>query len=207
MSRTTPDSRAAAPTLIDVAKVAGVSPITVSRALGRPEVVSAATRRRVLEAVRATGYVPNLAAGALASSRSRLVAQTLPAPATLALGSPGYCRPAMPARWWYAAPTPSPRACWPKPAAAACACRTPGGDRLRRPVLRRAYPSTADHRTHRRTGTGAPAVVPGCGVRGDRAGEWVKARGGRGQSMVLSICARDAAGNLAVQSPIGGYLA
>lgn len=66
------------PTLIDVAKVAGVSPITVSRALGRPEVVSAATRKRVLEAVRATGYVPNLAAGALASSRSRLVAIFLP---------------------------------------------------------------------------------------------------------------------------------
>lgn len=66
------------PTLIDVAKVAGVSPITVSRALGRPDVVSAATRKRVLEAVRATGYVPNLAAGALASSRSRLVAIFLP---------------------------------------------------------------------------------------------------------------------------------
>jgi LacI family gluconate utilization system Gnt-I transcriptional repressor len=79
MSRKSPDSRAAAaPTLIDVAKVAGVSPITVSRALGRPEVVSAATRRRVLAAVRATGYVPNLAAGALASSRSRLVAIFLP---------------------------------------------------------------------------------------------------------------------------------
>lgn len=79
MSRKSPDLRAAAaPTLIDVAKVAGVSPITVSRALGRPEVVSAATRRRVLEAVRATGYVPNLAAGALASSRSRLVAIFLP---------------------------------------------------------------------------------------------------------------------------------
>lgn len=66
------------PTLIDVAKVAGVSPITVSRALGRPEVVAPATRRRVQEAVRATGYLPNLAAGSLASSRSRLVAIFLP---------------------------------------------------------------------------------------------------------------------------------
>jgi len=66
------------PTLIDVARVAGVSPITVSRTLGRPERVTEATRRRVLEAVRATGYVPNLAAGALASSRSRLVAILLP---------------------------------------------------------------------------------------------------------------------------------
>lgn len=78
MSRKSRDSQGRAPTLIEVAKVAGVSPITVSRALGRPEVVTDATRRRVLEAVRATGYVPNLAAGALASSRSRLVAIFLP---------------------------------------------------------------------------------------------------------------------------------
>ncbi|VXC92221.1 LacI family transcriptional regulator, gluconate utilization system Gnt-I transcriptional repressor [Pseudomonas sp. 8Z] len=79
MSRRSSAARSGnAPTLIDVAKVAGVSPITVSRALGRPEVVTAATRKRVLEAVRATGYVPNMAAGALASSRSRLVAVFLP---------------------------------------------------------------------------------------------------------------------------------
>lgn len=50
----------------------------MSRALGRPEVLSAATRKRLQEAVRTTGYVPNLAAGALASSRSRLVAIFLP---------------------------------------------------------------------------------------------------------------------------------
>lgn len=79
MAKKPPGSRASGvPTLVDVAKLAGVSPITVSRALGRPEVVRPATRRRVQEAVRATGYVPNLAAGALASSRSRLVAIFLP---------------------------------------------------------------------------------------------------------------------------------
>ncbi|WDY59939.1 LacI family DNA-binding transcriptional regulator [Pseudomonas sp. PSKL.D1] len=65
-------------TVIDVARVAGVSPITVSRALHRPERVSEATRERVLEVVKAMGYVPNLLAGSLASSKSRLVAILLP---------------------------------------------------------------------------------------------------------------------------------
>lgn len=66
------------PTLIDVAKVAGVSPITVSRALHRPEIVSEAARAKVLDAVRITGYVPNMLAGGLASNRSRLVAIFVP---------------------------------------------------------------------------------------------------------------------------------
>jgi LacI family gluconate utilization system Gnt-I transcriptional repressor len=66
------------PTLIDVAKVAGVSPITVSRALHRPEVVSKAAREKVLAAVRQVGYVSNMLAGSLASNKSRLVAILLP---------------------------------------------------------------------------------------------------------------------------------
>lgn len=65
-------------TLIDVAKVAGVSPMTVSRALHRPELVSENTREKVREAVRQTGYVPNMLAGGLASNKSRLVAIFLP---------------------------------------------------------------------------------------------------------------------------------
>ncbi|WP_026035797.1 LacI family DNA-binding transcriptional regulator [Cupriavidus sp. BIS7] len=65
-------------TLIDVARVAGVAPMTVSRALNRPELVRQATQKKVLDAVRATGYVPNMLAGGLASSRSRLVALLLP---------------------------------------------------------------------------------------------------------------------------------
>lgn len=77
MARKPSGSRASSvPTLIDVARLAGVSP--VSRAMGRPEVVRPATRRWVQEGVRATGYVLNLAAGALATSRSRLVAIFLP---------------------------------------------------------------------------------------------------------------------------------
>lgn len=65
-------------TLVDVARVAGVAPMTVSRALHRPELVRSETQQRVLEAVRATGYVPNMLAGGLASSKSRLVAILLP---------------------------------------------------------------------------------------------------------------------------------
>ena len=65
-------------TLIDVAKVAGVSPMTVSRALHRPELVNEQTRDKVREAVRTTGYVPNMLAGGLASNKSRLVAIFLP---------------------------------------------------------------------------------------------------------------------------------
>ena len=65
-------------TLADVALRAGVSTMTASRALNRPELVSQPTRDKILEAVRAMGYVPNLLAGSLASSKSRLVAILLP---------------------------------------------------------------------------------------------------------------------------------
>ena len=65
-------------TLSDVAKLAGVSPITASRALNKPELVAPAARQRVQEAVERTGYVPNRLAGGLASSRSRLVTALVP---------------------------------------------------------------------------------------------------------------------------------
>lgn len=68
----------AQPTLQRVAEAAGVSPITVSRALNNPEQVKEATRTRVLEAVERLGYVPNLVAGSLASSRSRFIAVIVP---------------------------------------------------------------------------------------------------------------------------------
>ncbi|WP_093505770.1 MULTISPECIES: LacI family DNA-binding transcriptional regulator [Pseudomonadaceae] len=78
VSSSTPLSKGSSVTLVDVAKVAGVSPITVSRALNRPEVVSEDARKKVLEAVRVTGYVPNMLAGGLASNKSRLVAIFVP---------------------------------------------------------------------------------------------------------------------------------
>lgn len=57
----------------DVARVAGVSPITVSRALSYPEKVREETRQRILAAVAETGYVVNHFASSLRSGRSSIV--------------------------------------------------------------------------------------------------------------------------------------
>ena len=65
-------------TLHDVARLAGVAPITASRALNTPEQVSPEVRQKVADAVSRTGYVPNRLAGGLASRRSRLVAAVVP---------------------------------------------------------------------------------------------------------------------------------
>jgi LacI family gluconate utilization system Gnt-I transcriptional repressor len=61
-----------------VARIAGVSPISVSRALNTPGLVSPETLARIQDAVSRTGYVPNRVAGGLATSRSRLVAVIVP---------------------------------------------------------------------------------------------------------------------------------
>ncbi|RZL88251.1 MAG: LacI family DNA-binding transcriptional regulator [Variovorax sp.] len=65
-------------TLHDVAKLAGVAPITASRALNTPAQVSAEVLKKVTDAVARTGYVRNVLAGGLASTRSRLVAAVVP---------------------------------------------------------------------------------------------------------------------------------
>ncbi len=68
-------------TLADVARVAGVSPITVSRALNQPQLVRPGTLARIQAAVRETGYAKNPAPSspaALAGGRTRLVALILP---------------------------------------------------------------------------------------------------------------------------------
>lgn len=65
-------------TLAEVAAHAGVSAQTVSRAIRQPGLVSEATVERVLASIRATGYVPNLAASHLASNRSNAIAVLIP---------------------------------------------------------------------------------------------------------------------------------
>jgi LacI family gluconate utilization system Gnt-I transcriptional repressor len=73
-----PSTPAANVTLADVARVAGVSKITASRALANPNVVSPETRERVRKAVVELGYVPNLLPIALRSNRTRLIACLVP---------------------------------------------------------------------------------------------------------------------------------
>ena len=62
------------PTLADVARLAGVSMMTVSRVANDCPNVRRATRERVGEAIRRLNYVPNTEARALATARRRRVA-------------------------------------------------------------------------------------------------------------------------------------
>ena len=65
-------------TMEDVGRMAGVSQVTVSRALSDPSKVSAATLRKIHEAVELTGFVRNAVAGALASRRTGLIGAVVP---------------------------------------------------------------------------------------------------------------------------------
>ncbi|WP_170409893.1 LacI family DNA-binding transcriptional regulator [Ruegeria atlantica] len=67
-----------APTLDDVAKMAGVSTATVSRCLNNPDRVVDATRKRVLSAVDTLGYTPNFAARVMAAKRSFTIGAIIP---------------------------------------------------------------------------------------------------------------------------------
>ncbi len=58
-----------AATIYDVARAAGVSPATVSRVLNEPSRVQSGTRKRVLEAIAALGFVPK--ADAVAHARKQ----------------------------------------------------------------------------------------------------------------------------------------
>jgi len=64
--------------LTEVAKLAGVSPITASRFFRNPEALSIGKRERVASAAKELGYVPNLAARALASQRTEVIGVLIP---------------------------------------------------------------------------------------------------------------------------------
>jgi LacI family gluconate utilization system Gnt-I transcriptional repressor len=65
-------------TLTEVAELAGVSEITVSRIMRNKGPIAASTRDRVMEVVQSVGYVPNRIAGSLASADSNLIGVVLP---------------------------------------------------------------------------------------------------------------------------------
>ena len=64
--------------IYDVARRAGVSPSTVSRVLGRPDMVSAGTRARVTRAVELLGFIPNSTAKNLRCASTRKLLVTVP---------------------------------------------------------------------------------------------------------------------------------
>ena len=66
------------PTLADVAREAGISPSTASRALRGDAAVRAATKRRVHEAARRLGYEPNRLARSLRTRSSSFVGVIVP---------------------------------------------------------------------------------------------------------------------------------
>jgi LacI family gluconate utilization system Gnt-I transcriptional repressor len=72
------NSRKNAARMRDVARVAQVSAMTVSRALRDPSKVSHEVRKRIHDAVNKVGYVPNKVAGSLSSNRSKVIGLVVP---------------------------------------------------------------------------------------------------------------------------------
>ena len=65
-------------TIQDVARLAGVSPVTVSRVINGAANVNAATRARVEEVIREVGYAPNMSARSLRSRQTFTLALIVP---------------------------------------------------------------------------------------------------------------------------------
>ena len=62
----------------DVAKLARVSAMTVSRALRNPAIVTPDTLKRIEQAIETTGYLPNRIAGSLSSRRTNVIGLIVP---------------------------------------------------------------------------------------------------------------------------------
>lgn len=75
---TDPQRRGRPSSLADVASLAGVSTGTVSRALTKPEMISEATRQRVVAAATRLGYVANGAARALSMRQTKTIGAIVP---------------------------------------------------------------------------------------------------------------------------------
>jgi LacI family gluconate utilization system Gnt-I transcriptional repressor len=66
------------PTMADIARVTGVSPMTVSRAFKTDSLISKETREAILEAAEELGYVFDSTASSLRSQKTDFVAVTIP---------------------------------------------------------------------------------------------------------------------------------
>ena len=85
-------AKSSAPTLKEVAQLAGVSRATASRVFTESPRVSDEARRAVERAARRLGYVPNRAARSLVTGRSDSVALVIPEPTTRLFGDPFFPR-------------------------------------------------------------------------------------------------------------------
>lgn len=78
MPRTRTKTQTKTVRMSDVARLANVSAMTVSRALRAPDTVSEDTRERIAEAIEKTGYIPNRLAGNLSSQHSDVIGLVVP---------------------------------------------------------------------------------------------------------------------------------
>lgn len=76
--KTGPTKESKKVTLADVAKLANVSPMTVSKVIRNTGSISAETQKRIRAAIDQLGYVPNRLAGSLSSQFSALVSVIIP---------------------------------------------------------------------------------------------------------------------------------
>ena len=84
------DRKKTAPTIKDIARKAGVSIATVSRAINQEEGLSSATRERVLGISRQLHYYPNLQARGLVACKPEAVGIVIPQSSKFALSNPFY---------------------------------------------------------------------------------------------------------------------
>lgn len=80
-------ARNSAPTLEDVARMAGVSTASISRALNDPDKVAKQTRDKIEKAIEVLGYTPNFGGRALASNRTNTVGAIIPSMANAMFAS------------------------------------------------------------------------------------------------------------------------
>ena len=65
-------------TIYDVAKIAGVSPSTISRVMNSPEIVAEDTRQKVMNAVKELAYIPNMMAASMPRRKTNYIGLIIP---------------------------------------------------------------------------------------------------------------------------------